>query len=71
MEFKVVGTNTSDGLLSMWHWSTREAADAFAKQMCQDTGGQYYVLQLIGTWQRAIEFVAALGQTATSEAAAK
>lgn len=69
-EFKVVGPNTADGRLTMWHYRDRESADALAKQLCRDTGHEYFVLQLVGTWQRAIEFVAAVG-TAPAEATNK
>lgn len=60
--FRVVGRNSSDGNLHSWYFPTLAFANAFGKQMCEDTGGEYEVLKPIGSWERKsppVEFIKA------------
>jgi hypothetical protein len=59
--FRVVGHNTSDGDLHSWFFPSLELANAFAQQLCQDTGKEVDVCKYLGSWRRVepVEFVAA------------
>lgn len=61
-QFKVVGPNTSNGQLSMWHYPSAETANTFAEFLAKETHAKVMVLELIGTWQikvAPVEFVPA------------
>ena len=54
---KVIGHNTSDGQLSVWHFPDRETADHFAKILAGDTNKPVEVAVVIGTWERQAPIV--------------
>jgi len=60
--FRVVGHNTADERLSCWYFPTLEAANIFAKSLCEDTKKEVDVCKYIGSWRPAqppAEFVVA------------
>lgn len=68
--FRVIGHNTSDGALHAWCFPTLEAANHFAKHLCEDTGQDVAVTQFLGRWRRAkppVEFVGVGGEPGTPQ----
>lgn len=51
--FRVVGNNTTDGKLHSWYFPTLDLANAFANQLCRDTGKEVDVCKYLGSWRKA------------------
>jgi hypothetical protein len=49
---KVIGPNTSNGNLSVWHFDNAEAAEHFCKCNIPETGGCYLVVSMIAAYRR-------------------
>lgn len=59
---KVIGPNTANGQLSMWHYRSVEAASQFAEFLATETHAKVMVCEMIGVWQiknAPVEFIAA------------
>jgi len=50
--YRVYGPNTSNGDYECWYFPTLEDANAFAKQLCEDTEEEVDVLQYLGSHRR-------------------
>ncbi len=59
MEMKVIGPNTTDRVMSVWHFRTLDEANAFAQQLARDTGAKVDVCKVIGTWAVPVEYTPA------------
>lgn len=51
--FRVMGNNTVDGRHHVWYFPSLEMANAFAKQLSEDTGKEVDVAKYLGSWRRA------------------
>ena len=51
-QFKVFGPNIPDGSLEFWHYETLNEAMKFAEFIAGETGAQYQVFQLHGSFER-------------------
>ena len=49
---KVIGPNTVNGQIEVWHFPSRVMADHFAKQLAADTNKPIEVAVVVGTWER-------------------